>query len=196
MSYNVMIILEDYVKDQYIAKPLVERIMADMGKPRTKVLVCKDPRFTGISDCMNLDNLLHKVVLVYDQIHLFLLMVDRDKEETRHLRLQRLEENIKPNLKQHQRFLGIQAFQEVEVWALAGHRLPSNWNWRDIRDERDSKERYFVPFSKEKGYLDYPAQGRKKLMEESMQNWPRIKQLCPEDIGLLIRRIEELSTTG
>jgi hypothetical protein len=34
-----------------------------------------------------------------------------------------------------------------------------------------------------------PHDGRKKLMAEAMQNWNRIKSLCPEDIGSLLAKL-------
>lgn len=192
MSYRVMIILEDYVKDQYIVKPLIDKFFSALGRTKAKVVICKDPRFRGITDCMNQNNLVDKVIKVYREVDLFLLIVDRDKEENRHHRLSRLESIIREYLRPDQHFLTAQAYQEVEVWAMAGHQLPKRWKWVDIRDERDPKEKYFVPFSRQKGYYDYPDEGRKKLMEESLNNWSRVIKRCQEDIEQLLDRIKGL----
>ena len=189
MSFNILIILEDFIKDQYIAGPLVKKILQDVGKHNAKIIVCKNPRFTGISDCMNFAKLRDKIINIYEQVDMFILIVDRDADKTRHLRLAALEQQIADILKPHQVFISEQAWQEVEVWPLSGQKLPSGWNWQDIRSERDSKEKYFLPFAKMKGYSDYPDQGRKQLMRDSLRKWARMKQLCEEDIVQLVDRI-------
>lgn len=57
------------------------------------------------------------------------------------------------------RFFAENAWQELEVWLLAGHDLPREWSWQEIRQERDPKERYFVPFAKSRGYSMSRAEG-------------------------------------
>jgi hypothetical protein len=77
--------------------------------------------------------------------------------------------------------LAEQAHQEMEVWVLAGFSdLPTKWNWKSIRDERDPKEAYFYPFAESRGVLNSPAEGRSALAQESAKKYDRIRQLCPE----------------
>ena len=40
---NVLIIPEDFRKDQYILKPLFLQLFKDIGKRNAKVKVCSDP---------------------------------------------------------------------------------------------------------------------------------------------------------
>ena len=81
------------------------------------------------------------------------------------------------------------AWQEIEVWVLAGHDLPSDWNWQVIRDEVNPKETYFLPFATQRKLLDAPGEGRKTLAEEAARRYDRIRQLCPEDIADLEDRV-------
>ena len=85
--------------------------------------------------------------------------------------------------------LGENAWQEVEVWVLAGHDLPGDWNWSDIRADLDAKETFFLPYVRQRGLLEAPGEGRKKLSAEAARRYTRIRQLCPEDIGALEERI-------
>ena len=57
------------------------------------------------------------------------------------------------------KFLAENAWQEVEVWVLAGHDLPSDWVWNAVREEPNPKEIYFEPFAKLRNVLDEPGQG-------------------------------------
>ena len=72
---------------------------------------------------------------------------------------------------------------------LAGHVLPPDWKWLDIRQEVNPKETYFLPFAQERNLLDSPGEGRKTLTEEAVKGYNRIRQLCPEDIVVLENRI-------
>ena len=89
-------------------------------------------------------------------------------------------------------FLAEHAWQEVEVWALAGidWRLKPKWTWEAIRSERDPKENYFEPIVKDRGLFDLPGQGRKDLGVEAARNYAKIRQNCPEirDLEGRIRR--------
>jgi hypothetical protein len=63
----------------------------------------------------------------------------------------------------------------IEVWVLAGHNLPSNWNWQEIRQEVHPKENYFLPFSEMRSLLDEPGEGRRTLGQEAAQQYRRIR---------------------
>ena len=45
---NVLIIPEDFRKDQYILKPIIVRMLAEVGKPRANVKMCLEPLLGGI----------------------------------------------------------------------------------------------------------------------------------------------------
>jgi hypothetical protein len=82
-------------------------------------------------------------------VNLFLLCVDRDGEVARKAKLANLEQKAVQFLPNHRLFLAELAWQEIEVWVLAGQDLPSNWNWKVIREEVNPKEVYFYPFAEQ-----------------------------------------------
>ena len=43
MSLNVLVIAEDYRLDQYVLKPLVEKMMQAIDQPRARVQMCTRP---------------------------------------------------------------------------------------------------------------------------------------------------------
>ena len=52
MSFNVLLIPEDPVKDGYVLKPIIEAMMRAAGKPQARVVVCVDPRFHGTNQAL------------------------------------------------------------------------------------------------------------------------------------------------
>lgn len=191
MSFNVLVIPEDFTKDEHILKPLVERILEDCGKKPT-VEVCRDPNFQGVHAALKLESLRREVIPRYPMVHLFLLFVDRDGKPGRKQRTDEIEttlsDELKPNAK---RFLAEVAWQEVEVFILAGLDLPADWRWADIRADADVKDTFFKQLVALRSTSKYPHEGRKKLMAESISNWQRIKSRCPEDVGALITRVSQ-----
>lgn len=49
---KVLVIPEDFRNDQYVLKPLFERLLRSAGKPRARVVVCKDPLLGGIGEAL------------------------------------------------------------------------------------------------------------------------------------------------
>ena len=73
---KVLVIPEDPTLDQYILKPIVERLFADLGKtPRVQIL--SNPRLRGIAQALDPARIAN-VVRKYPMVDLFLVMVDRD----------------------------------------------------------------------------------------------------------------------
>lgn len=119
---------------------------------------------------------------------LFLLIVDRDGNPHRSQALQGLED--KARLLGGCALLGENAWQEVEVWALAGQQnLPAKWRWNEIRSDRHPKETYFERWVQERSLEDSPGGGRLTLGKEAAHRYPRLKQLCPEDVASLEERL-------
>jgi dihydrodipicolinate synthetase family protein len=87
--------------------------------------------------------------------------------------------------------LGENTWQEIEVWVLAGHDMPSDWVWRVIRAEVNPKEAYFEPFATQQGVHQSPGGGRKTLAQQAARRYHRIRQLCPEDVAALEARIRD-----
>ncbi len=86
---------------------------------------------------------------------------------------------------------GENAWQEIEVWALAGQDLPRDWKWQEIRAEVHPKETYFEPFARQRGLTSEPGEGRTTLGREAAQNYTRCRSLCKEDIQSLESRLRD-----
>lgn len=89
-----------------------------------------------------------------------------------------------------ERFLGAEAWEEIETWALAGLTLPPDWIWADVRAEVHVKERYFDVLARQRRIDGGPDGGRRELGEEAARHIDAIRQKCPDDFDALARRIE------
>lgn len=186
MSFNVLVIPEDFTKDEHILKPLVEHILQDCGR-KPQVQVCRNPNFQGVQTALNMEAL-RDVIALYPMVHLFVLFVDRDGQAGRKQRTDQIEKTLSAELRPGARFLAEVAWQEVEVFILAGLNLPAGWRWNDIRADVNVKDTFFKQLVRQRGTAKYPHDGRKRLMAESISNWQRIKNRCPEDVVALIGR--------
>ena len=91
---NVLVIPEDFRKDQYILKPLFERLLRSMGRRNARVRVCQDPLLGGIGEATKSERIA-EIVKRYDGMtDVFVLCVDRDGERGRRRRLYDLEEEF------------------------------------------------------------------------------------------------------
>lgn len=192
MSYKVLVVPEDFTKDEHILKPMLERVLSDAGRPKAEVQVCRDPNFQGFAGALAQSRLREEVIERYPMIDLFILLVDRDGKPGRDQSTATLERELEPSLKPHQSFLALTARQEVEIFPIAGHSLAKGWNWKIIRTDPDVKDTYFVKLAKREKAIHLPYQGRKQLMSAAMKNWSRIKSRCPEETVGLAAKIKAL----
>ncbi len=189
---NILVIPEDFRNDQYILKPIVKAMFKHLGKPNAKIIVCQNPLLGGIVQAKNWQQIEEILHLYEGMVDIYLLLVDRDGEAGRRAVLDNIEANAKNILSTNRVLFAENAWQELEVWALAGcHNLPKEWNWKDIRSERDSKEKYFEPYAKSSGLLDEPGEGRTTLGREAGANYQRVRKLCPEDIVSLEDKLRQ-----
>jgi hypothetical protein len=144
---KVLVIPEDFRKDQYMLLPIIKEMLSRVGKPHANVQVCKDPLLGGVEQAMNWEKLREILDRYRGMVDLFLLCVDRDGQQGRRTALDNLEAKAASVLPSRRKFIAENAWQEIEVWVLAGHDLPKNWIWGDIRAELNPKETYFLPFS-------------------------------------------------
>lgn len=170
-------------------KPIFMAMMKEVGKPNARVRVCQDPLLGGVSEALKWERIQEIIERYKGMVNLFLLCVDRDGKEGRKGVLTSIEQQAANILTGGRLLLAENAWQEIEVWVLAGHNLPSGWNWQVIRDEVNPKETYFLPFAEQRNLLDAPGEGRKTLAEEAARRYDRIRQLCPEDIAELEDRV-------
>ncbi|MDM8545841.1 hypothetical protein [Candidatus Venteria ishoeyi] len=191
MSFNVLIIPEDSTNDQFILKPLIQKMIRQFNR-NAIVDVCLDPVLGGLGEALKWERL-DEIIERYPMVKLFLLIVDRDCEQNRKQKLNNLEAKAiekfaaeRPATKSRY-FFAEHAWQEVEVWTLAGQAdLPKNWSMKEIRADCDPKEAYYEPYKRAHNKT------RKTLGKEAAKNYRRIRQLCPEDIGGLEYRVNDL----
>lgn len=191
MSLNVLVIPEDFRHDQYILKPIIKRMFREIGKP-ARVQVCRDPLLGGVDEALKWSNLEAIIDRYQGMVQVFLLIVDRDGQASRRHRLDALEKKAREIVEAPRVFMAENAWQEIEVWVLAGLDLDRRWSWQDLRSESNPKERYYEPHAGSRGVLGQPYQGRKMLGEEAARRYRRIRKLCPEDVAALESRLREL----
>ena len=75
---NILVIPEDFRKDQYILKPLVSRLFRHLGAPNPRVEVCRDPLLGGIGEALKTAQLAEIVNDQRGMTDIFILCVDRD----------------------------------------------------------------------------------------------------------------------
>ena len=88
------------------------------------------------------------------------------------------------------RFIGENAWEEIETWVLAGLKLPKRLRWKTVRAEVNVKEVYFEPLVRKLGLTDKLGGGRKELAQKAAGQIQRIRTRCPEDFDSLAIRIE------
>jgi hypothetical protein len=183
-----LVIPEDFTKDQAVLQPIVEAMLAAVGV-QARVTVCMNPRLRGVSDALKWERIERIIDSYRGMYRLFLLVVDRDGKPGRRQKLDRLERSAAKALANTDRvFLAENAWQELEVWVLAGLKdLPRKW--KDVRDEADPKERFFEPHARSRGVHEQPYGGRGTLATEAAANYKRIRDLCKEDVAQLEDRI-------
>ena len=49
---TVLVVPEDFRKDQFVLKPLLSKLLASLGKPHATVRVCQDPRPGGVGEAL------------------------------------------------------------------------------------------------------------------------------------------------
>ena len=184
---NVLIVPEDFRKDQYILKPLFKRLFQNVGKRRVNVRICQNPLLGGVEEALKLERIAEVVSRHAGMTDIFVLCIDRDGDGNRRKRLDRIESEFN----HEQIFLAENAWEELETWVLAGVRdLPVEWDWKDVRAEVQVKETYFEPLVARRNLSDSPGGGRKALGEEVSRRIDAIRQKCPDDFDALARRLE------
>ena len=88
---NVLIIPEDFRKDQYILKPLFTGLFPDLGKPHANVKICQDPLLGGVEEALKSERISEVIRKHAGMTDIFVLCVDRDGNGNRRKRLDRIE---------------------------------------------------------------------------------------------------------
>lgn len=170
---KVLVIPEDPTLDLYILKPVVERLMAEVGRPRATVKVLERPRMRGVSEALRREKL-DEILETFPQFALYRVLVDRDGVLDR-VQLARARESEHPD-----RLLVALAVEEVEVWMLALHADELGAPWIDVRAELKPKVMYAEPLLVAHFEADSPGRGRKAAMRALDQGWNSLLRRCPE----------------
>jgi len=191
MSFNVLVIPEDFRRDEHLLKPIVERLVDECRK-QARVRVCRDPLLGGVHEALKWPRIREIVDRYRGMVHCFLLIVDRDGDGARRRRLDQIEREANDYLGSDRLFLAENAWQEIEVWALAGvSDLPNHWTWAEVRGEPNAKEAYFEPYVVLRGLATHPFGGRQVLGREAARNYVRIRRLCPDDVENIEKRLRK-----
>ena len=173
MSFNVLVIPEDPVLNGHILKPLARAVIADAGRPATKVDVLSNPRVRGYD---------HAVRVVRDELpgrygfkDLWLFFPDADKATGN--ATQALEEHA---AKQGISLLCCPAQPEVEIYACAAFRNEVSGSWEEARRHARMKEEIFAPLLARHGDPRRAGAGRDLMIDRSLANLPLLFRLCPE----------------
>lgn len=176
-------VCEDHTNDQYITRPLLQAMLAAVGKPSATVQMVTSPRLSGLADLRrNACELLARYGAVANVV---LFMIDADGDdgaEGRPNRRAGFEQMLDDHCEKHrEKALVVTAHQEVEVWAVWGSRQAfGGQSWASIRSDPHPKQRFFEPLLKSEDRRR-PDGGRTRLMEASLsRGWNALASACPE----------------
>jgi hypothetical protein len=185
MSLRVLVIPEDPTYNGYILQPIVERMLAELGRPNARVTVLCNPKLNGYDHAVRA--IREDLVERYGHLDLWLFLPDADRPG-----------NLEP-LECELAGRGMHLFccaaqPEVEAWLLAGHRDKLPISWGEVRQHPRLKEEVFEPFLREYGDMRSPGGGRKRLVAETLTNYRGVLAICPE-LGDLEGRIRAFLAT-
>lgn len=184
---DVMIIPEDPRLDQYVLKPIVERIFADIDVP-ANIRVLQDPRMRGVSEALDTEVIEKKVIALYPMVDLFLVIVDRDCDrDGNEARARTLQDRIDDDL------VVCLAREEVETWMLCLQRTKLHQHlevsFGDVRKSCDPKDDFAEPLLESLGWTTMVGKGRKYAMRNRDNPWSSLFDIYDE-LADLRRRIE------
>ena len=185
MSFRVLVIPEDPTYNGYILKPIVERMLAELGKPNAHVTVLTNPKLNGYPHAVSA--IRGDLADRYGHFDLWLFLPDGDRASN----LGGLESEL---VRRNVRLFCCAAQPEVEVWLLAGFRDRLLLPWGDVRQHPRLKEDVFEPFLKQFGDDRSPGGGREWLGREMLRNYRRLLSVCPELADLENRLRNVLAT--
>ncbi len=183
MSTKVLVIPEDPKNNGYILKPIVQRVLAEAGRANAQVTVLPRSKLNGITNAK--EAIRNDLSSSYSWMDLWLFLPDADRMNGDAAKA--LEEEM---TQQGIPLICCPANPEVEAWMLAGHRNLLNVAWQDVSGHPTFKEDVFDPFMTQHGRTELPGMGREKLTYETLENYPALKQFCPE-IARLETRIRQ-----
>lgn len=183
MSFSVLVIPEDPTYNGYILKPLVQAIMADVGKPAAKVHVLTNPRLNGYDQAMTAVRADLPERYGFWDLWLFIPDADRAGVEA----MKALERDLATK---GIHLLCCPAEPEVEIYACVAYRQEIAEGWEAARKNARMKEEVFAPLLAAHGDPRRAGEGRDLMIADSLRNLRGMFQLCPE-LQRLRDRIEQ-----
>lgn len=171
MSFQVLVIPEDPTYNGYILKPLVERMLREVGKPNARVTVLTNPKLNGYPHAVSA--IKNDLADRYRHLDLWLFLPDGDRASG----LTDLEKELS---EQGVRLLCCAAEPEVEAWLLAGFRDQLGISWNDVRSHHRLKEDVFEPFLAQHGDARSPGGGRERLIGQTLTHYKGLLSVCRE----------------
>jgi hypothetical protein len=173
VSLKVLVIPEDPTHNGYILKPLVQAVLADIGKPTARVQVLTSPRLTGYDHAR--EAISGELVDSYAHFDLWLFMPDADRAGAPAMTA----------LENELRGKGITVFccpavPEVEIFACVAYRTDVPGGWAAARANARMKEQVFEPLRQRVGSPRSAGGGRDKMIAASVVNMQAMYQFCPE----------------
>lgn len=181
MSLTVLVIPEDPTYNGYILKPLVQALLADLGKPRAAVKVLTNPRLNGYDQALAV--IRGDLTDSYRHFDLWLFMPDADRASP--AAMAALEAELAAR---GVALLCCPAQPETEVYASAAWRDELPERWQAARLHPRFKEVIFEPLLARQGDPRRPGGGRDLMIDAALRNLPLLLQLCPE-LGTLRERL-------
>ncbi len=173
MSLRVLVIPEDPTHNGYILKPLVEAVLADLGKHSARVQVLTSPRLNGYDQArMAIRN---ELLTSYGHLDLWLFMPDADRATP--AAMLAMETEMQGS--------GVALYccpaqPEVEIYACVAYRAEIAQDWAATRANPRMKEEVFAPLLAAHGDPRRAGGGRDQMVSESLRNLPLLYSLCPE----------------
>ncbi|MCI0537896.1 MAG: hypothetical protein L0Z50_21995 [Verrucomicrobiales bacterium] len=187
MSLRVLVIPEDPTNNGYILKPLVERMLTEVGKPNARVVVLTNPKLGGYAHADAVVAIKEELGNRYGHFDVWLFFPDAD-QGTDFTGLEAALEKKGIHLR------CCAARPEVEAWVLAGHRQKLGIKWSDVAAHRRLKEEIFEPFLREHGDPKSAGGGRESLMRLTLANYRGLLKVCPE-LKVLEAKLREVLGT-
>jgi hypothetical protein len=174
VSFRVLAVPEDPTYNGYLLKPLLQKMLAECGRPNASITVLNNPKVQGYEHAKAL--LSTQIIERYRHFDLLLFLPDADGHD------RRPEFDV---LERHAVQEGVQliccaAEQEVETWLLAGYVDRLEQGWPTVRSDRNVKENVFQPFLERHGDPRRVGGGRAELMAKALQGYDGLKARCPE----------------
>lgn len=173
MSFRVLVIPEDPTHNGYILRPVVQALLASVGRPRAEINVLSSPRLTGFDHAMRA--IREELVERYRYYDLWLFLPDADRANPE--AMVALEGRLSAK---GVKLLVCAAQPEVEIYACAGYREELGLPWAEARTHGRFKEQVFEPLLARHGDPRRAGGGRDQLIATSLGRFAALLQLCPE----------------